>query len=179
MLMHVNAKKMAVSGLLAAFSAVMLVMSSVIETNSLLFICAASFCVGITIREWGVAFGFIFLIASTLINVLAAPNKFYCITFAAMGIYLLLSEYLWERIAARKEMKHRTLTLWIGKYLIFNLIYIPALLFFQDLLFVKKVTGMLLVVFLLAGQIALLIYDKVYVYFQGVIWGKLRVRLLK
>lgn len=172
MRMHVNAKKMAVAGLLAAFSAVMLVMSSVIETNSLFFICAASFCVGITIREWGVSFGFAFLSASTLINVLVAPNKFYCITFAVMGMYLLLSEYLQKRVK-------RTLTLWIGKYLIFNLIYIPALLFFQDLLFVRKVTGITLIVFLLAGQIALVVYDRVYVYFQSVIWGKLRVRLLK
>ncbi len=170
--MHVNAKKMAVAGLLAAFSAVMLVMSSVIETNSLFFICAASFCVGITIREWGVSFGFAFLLASTLINVLVAPNKFYCITFAVMGMYLLLSEYLQKRVK-------RTGTLWIGKYLIFNFIYIPALLFFQDLLFVRKVTGITLIVFLLAGQIALVVYDRVYVYFQSVIWGKLRLRLLK
>lgn len=170
--MHVNAKKMAVAGLLAALSAVMLVLSSVIETNSLLFICVASFCVGIAIREWGVSFGAAFLAASTLINVLVAPNKFYCMTFAAMGIYLLLSEYL------QKKMK-RTLTLWIGKYLIFNLIYIPALLFFQDLLFVRKVTGIVFVAFLLAGQVALVVYDRVYVYFQCVIWGKLRVRLLK
>jgi len=170
--MHVNAKKMAVAGLLAAFSAVMLVMSSVIETNSLFFICAASFCVGITIREWGVSFGFVFLLASTLINVLVAPNKFYCITFAVMGIYLLLSEYLQKRVK-------RTITLWIGKYLIFNFIYIPALLFFQDLLFVRKVTGVTFIVFLLAGQIGLVVYDRVYVYFQSVIWGKLRLRLLK
>lgn len=179
MRMHVNAKKMALAGLLAAVSAVILILSSVIETNSLFFICAASFCVGIAIREWGVRLGLAFLVASTLINILVAPNKFYCITFAAMGIYLFFSEYLWEKIAARETMKHRTLTLWIGKYVVFNLIYIPALLFFQELLFVKKTTGTLLIVFFLVGQIALFIYDKVYLYFQGAIWGKIRMRLLK
>lgn len=177
--MHVSAKKMAVAGLLAAFSAVMLILSSVIETNSLFLIGAASFCVGISIREWGVPFGFAFLIASTLINVLVTPNKFYCITFVAMGMYLLLSEYLWEKIAAKENMNHRTLTLWIGKYVIFNLIYVPVLLFFQELLFVKKVSGMLLIVSFLVGQIVLFVYDKAYGYFQGVIWGKFRVRLLK
>lgn len=177
--MHVNAKKMALAGLLAAISAVLLILSSVIETNSLFLICAASFCVGIAIREWGVCLGFAFLIASTLINVLVAPNKFYCITFTAMGIYLFFSEYLWEKIAAKENMKHRTLTLWIGKYVIFNLIYIPALIFFQELLFVKEVEGTLLIVFFLVGQITLFIYDRVYVYFQGVIWGKIRMRLLK
>lgn len=177
--MHVNAKKMALAGLLVAVSAVLLVLSSVIETNSLFFICAASFGVGIAIREWGVRFGLGFLVASTLINVLVAPNKFYCITFAAMGGYLFLSEYLWEKIAAKENMRYRTLTLWIGKYVVFNLIYIPALLFFPELLFVKRPTGTLLMVFFLVGQIALFVYDKVYVYFQGAIWGRFRMKLLK
>lgn len=176
--MHVNGKKIAIAGLLAAFSAVMLILSSVIETNSLFLIAAASFCVGIAIREWGIRFGVGFLIASTLVNVLVAPNKFYCITFAVMGGYLLFSEYLWNKMATKADMKNRTLALWIGKYVVFNCIYIPALLFFQELLFVKKVTGVLLVVFWLAGQVALLVYDRVYVYFQGVIWGKLRVKIL-
>lgn len=179
MRMHVNAKKIAISGLLAAFSAVMLVLSSVIETNSLFLITAASFCVGIAIREWGIPFGVGFLIASTLVNVIVAPNKFYCLTFAVMGVYLIFSEYLWDKIAAKADMKHRTLALWIGKYAIFNCIYIPALLFFQELLFLKKVTGILLAVFWLVGQIALFVYDRVYIYFQGIIWGKLRIKLMK
>lgn len=177
--MHVSGKKIAISGLLVAFSAVMLVLSSVIETNSLFLIAAASFCVGIAIREWGTRFSMGFLIASTLVNVLVAPNKFYCITFAAMGVYLLLSEYLWKKFAAKTDMKNRVLALWTGKYVIFNCIYIPALLFFQELLFAKKVTGFLLLVFWLVGQIALYVYDRVYLYFQGAIWGKLRTKLMR
>lgn len=177
--MHVSGKKIAISGLLVAFSAVMLILSSVIETNSLFLIAAASFCVGIAIREWGIRFGMGFLIASTLVNVFVAPNKFYCLTFAGMGVYLLFSEYLWNKIAAKADMKNRTRTLWFGKYVIFNCIYVPTLLFFRELFFVKKVQGILLVVFWLIGQIALFVYDRVYIYFQGVIWGKFRMKLMK
>lgn len=179
MLMHVNAKKIAVAGLLAAFSAVMLVLSSMIESSSLFFIAAASFCVGIVIREWGVGLGFGFLIASTFVNVIVSPNKFYCMTYAAMGVYLLLSEFLWEKIAAKECMKNRTLTLWIGKYLIFNVIYVPVLLFFQELIFTKKITGALWIAVFLAGQAALLIYDRAYMYFQGVIWRNLKISIEK
>lgn len=175
--MHVNAKKVALAGLLVAFSAVLVGLSSVLETNSLFFICAASFTVGIAIREWGVLFGFAFMLASTLVNVLVAPNKFHCITFAAMGVYLLFSEWLWKKLAEKEGMKHRILLLWIGKFLVFNLIYIPTLLFFQELLFTKKIVGMLLIVFFVAGQVALFIYDRVYAYFQGAIWGKMRGKL--
>ena len=177
--MHVSGKKIAISGLLVAFSAVMLILSSVIETNSLFLIAAASFCVGIAIREWGIRFGMGFLIASTLVNVFVAPNKFYCLTFAGMGVYLLCSECLWNKIEAKADMKNRTRTLWFGKYVIFNCIYVPTLLFFRELFFVKKVQGILLVVFWLIGQIALFVYDRVYIYFQGVIWGKFRMKLMK
>lgn len=177
--MHVNAKKIAVAGLLAAFSAVMLVLSAVMESSSLFFIAAASFCVGIVIREWGVGFGLGFLIASTMVNLIVSPNKFYCATYVAMGLYLLLSEFLWEKVAAKEAVKNRTLILWIGKYVIFNVIYIPVLLFFQELIFTRKMTGFLWFAVFLAGQAALFIYDRAYVYFQGAIWGKLRARLLE
>ena len=39
--MHVNAKKMAFTGVLAAFAVILLVLSAVIETSSLFLIAAA------------------------------------------------------------------------------------------------------------------------------------------
>ena len=49
--MHVEAKKMATAGLLVAFSVIMMILSSVIESSSLFFIAAASFCIGSVVRE--------------------------------------------------------------------------------------------------------------------------------
>lgn len=177
--MHVNAKKIAAAGLLAAFVVVMMILSSTIETNSLFFIAAASFCVGITIREWGIRFGAGFLIASIILILFLAPNKMYCITFAGMGIYLLLVEWLWERIANSEEMKQRAVKLWIGKYVIFNMIYIPVLCFLPSLIVAKKITGILFIAVWAAGQIALFVYDRAYLYFQASVWGKLRMKLVK
>ena len=114
--MHVNAKKISLAGLLAAFVVIMLLLSSTIETSSLFFIAAASFCVGISIREWGPGFGAAFLAATIALGLMLAPNKLYCITYAGMGMYLVLSEWLWEIIANKKVMKQRNLALWIGKY---------------------------------------------------------------
>lgn len=177
--MHVNAKKIAAAGMLAAFVVVMMILSSTIETNSLFFIAAASFCVGIAIREWGIRFGAGFLIACVILNLFLAPNKMYCITFAGMGIYLLLAEWLWERIANAREMKQRAVKLWIGKYVIFNLIYIPVLWFLPSLIVTKKMTGILFAIVWIVGQFALFVYDRAYLYFQASIWGKLRVKLMK
>ena len=105
--MYVKAKKIALAGLIVAFSAVMVILSSIVETSSLFFIAASSFCVGIAIREWGVNLGVGFLVASSLVNFLVAPNKFYCFTFVAMGTYILAREWLWEKIAAKENTKNR------------------------------------------------------------------------
>ena len=177
--MHVGAKKIAAAGLLVAFSVIMLVLSSVIESSSLFFIAAGSFCVGIAIREWGATFGFGFLVSSTILNLFLAPNKIYCFTFGAMGLYLWLSEMLWEKIAAVEAMSHRTLKLWIGKYVIFNLIYAPILFFAPKLLFTGKMNGLAAIILFLLGQVVFPVYDVAYRYFQGRIWGALRVRLFE
>lgn len=51
--MHVNARKIALSGVLAAFAVVLIVLGSIFETSTLFLLAAAAFCVGIVVREWG------------------------------------------------------------------------------------------------------------------------------
>ncbi len=176
--MHVDTKKIATAGLCVAFSVVMMILSSVIESSSLFFIAAASFCVGIAVREWGLKFGFAFWLASVILNFWLAPNKLYCFTLTGMGCYIWLSEWLWHTLADLKTWKHRTVILWTGKYLVFNLLYIPVLFFAPQVLFTGQMNGLAAVVFLVVGQPALYLYDVAYRYFQSQIWGKLRKRLL-
>ncbi len=174
--MLLNAKKVALSGLLAAFSVVLMILSSVIETSSLFFIAAASFCVGIVIRECGLWWGAGFYVASVLLNFLLAPNKMYCITLAAMSLYLLLTEWLWKKVAENERLEKRNLKLWIGKYVIFNLIYIPIIWLMPNLFLTKEVSQMMILGLWAAGQVAVFVYDYAYRYFQGKIWGKLRTK---
>ena len=176
--MSVGTKKIAISGLLAAFSVAMLVLSSTIETSTLFFLAAASFTVGITIREWGVKFGAAYWVASSLLNLLVAPNKFYCMTFAAMGLYILLSEYIWERIADNGYMAHRMTLLWLGKYLIFNAMYVPVVIFLGEILLPGQLEKLGIAIVLLIGQPALFVYDYAYRYFQSAIWGRIRIKLI-
>ncbi len=177
--MHVKTKHIATAGLLVAFTVIMMILSTVIETNSLFLIAAASFCVGVAIREWGLPLGFCFFVAAVLLNLIVTPNKFHCITFAGMGVYIWLEEWLYRRLADKANCNHRMVWLWLGKYVIFNLMYVPALFGFPKLLFTGKINGLAAVLFLLAGQAALLVYDVAYRYFQGKIWGRLRKYLIK
>lgn len=171
--MHVGAKKIAVLGLLAAFSVLFIVLGAVIETSTLFFICGASFCVGIAIREWGLRYGFSFLVATTLVGLLVAPNKMYCVTFAGMGLYLCLAEILWNKFGNKRTL------LWCGKYIVFNLMYVPTIIFMPQLLIAKEISSTLLMIVWAAGQAGLFIYDKAHDYFQIFIWNKLRKYLLK
>ena len=174
--MLIDAKKVALSGLLVALTVVLMMLSSMLESSSLFFIAAASFCIGIAIRECNLAGGAAVYVASVLLNVIVAPNKMHCMTLAAMGLYLLLSEWLWRKIADAEKMENRNIKLWIGKYIIFNLIYIPIIWFMPNLFLTKEVSSTMRIALWAAGQAALLVYDYAYRYFQGVIWGKLRAR---
>ena len=170
---------MATAGLLVAFSVIMMLLSSIIETSSLFFIAAASFCVGVAVREWGLKLGFAFLCASAILNFLITPSKLYCFTLLGMSFYIWASEWLWNWIANKTVLKHRVMFLWIGKYVVFNLLYIPTLLCAPQLLFTGKINGLFATILFLFGQVALFIYDAAYQYFQSRVWGKIRVRFIQ
>ena len=55
--------------------------------------------VGIVIREFGLRTGAAFYLASVLLGFLTAPNKFYVISFSAMGLYILGTEALYRLMA--------------------------------------------------------------------------------
>ena len=168
--MHVNAKKMAFTGVLAAFAVILLVLSAVIETSSLFLIAAAAFCVGIVLREWGIRAGAAFLTASFPVGL---------ITFLAMGIYLVLSEILWEKVAQSSKIQKKTVAVWIGKYIIFNAMFIPVLLIFPTLILAEEAVEKMFWIVLIGAQAGLFVFDKAYMYFQIFIWGKLRSKVMK
>lgn len=177
--MHVKAKQIAFMGLLAAFSVLLLSLGSIFEASTLFFICGAAFCVGIVIREWGIRYGAAFYVASVLVGLIVAPNKVYCVTYAAMGLYLLLSEMLFRKLATMEQVKQRTMTLWIGRYLIFNVMFVPALAFVPQLFLTKKIEGVLWLVVWAVAQAGLFIFEKAHDYFQLFVWNRFRKYVIK
>lgn len=101
--MHVKARMTAFSGLLLALSVVCMALGSVIETNTLFLLAAASYFVGIIIREFGMKAGVAFYLADILLGFLVTPNKFYVISFAAMGFYILAAEGSWRFLGKSSE----------------------------------------------------------------------------
>ena len=125
--MHVNAKKMAVSGLLMALAVIFIILSGILDFNTLFFLAAAAFFVGIIIREFGLRYGAAYFIGCLVLGVLLAPQKLYCITYAMMGIYVLGIEFLWYYLGKHPQWAKRKLIFQIGKFVIFNMMYLPVL----------------------------------------------------
>lgn len=174
--MYVNAKKMAFLGLLLSFAVILVILSGIIEFNTLFLLIAASFSIGIAIRESGIRLGFGFYIASVLLSLILAPNKIYCLTYSAFGLYLVITEFAWEFIAKAKRIKKRSVILWIIKYATFNLMFIAMLMFVPKLIYPGKIDGKILAMILIGGQVLLFIFDYAYRYFQSEMWGKIRRR---
>ena len=177
--MHVSGRKLAISGLLAALSVVLVTLAAVIETSSLFFIAAASFMIGIVLREWGKYCGLAFYVATVLLCLLVAPAKMYGLTFAGMGAYLVANEFLFEVLAKKERIRYRLLFLWIGKGFIFNVMYIPILLFMPKVIIAKPMNTSLFLLLLFAGQAAFVLYDFAHHYFQTYIWNKWRGNLMR
>lgn len=176
--MHVKAGRIAWLGLLAALTAVFVSLAALIETNTLCFLGLATFCIGIVIREWGWKQGAIFALTSTILCFLVAPNKIYVLTFALMGVYLLLSEGIWEICARWGRLRHRTLWVWVGRTFVFQCMYLTILIGFPELFLGKKTEGVWFLVAVLIGQVALVIYEMAYACFQQQIWGRMRRHFL-
>lgn len=94
-----------------------------------------------------------------------------------MGFYILAAEGSW-RFWVKAVKDAEILDFWVMKYVVFNLMYIPMVLIFQELLFMKELSGGLLLAVLAAGQVGVWIYDRAYEYVQVHIWNKFRGKLL-
>lgn len=144
-----------------------------------------------------------------LLGFLLAPNKFYVLTYAAMGFYILAVEMAWKLLGrgygaadmeqaektqdknqnmcqdkrremipkeARSAAARKRIFLLI-KYLIFNCMYIPTIVGFQNVIFGRKLPTGMFVGVLLIGQAGLYIYDWAYEFVQENVWSKIRGKL--
>lgn len=170
---------MALGGLLLALTVVCMALGSIIESGTLFLLAAASFFVGIIFREFGGKTGAAFYVAGVLLGAVLAPNKFYVVTYAALAAYILAVEIVWELLGSwNADVKKKKKVFLAVKYVVFNVIYLPAVLFFQELLFGKMLPHWMLAAVWLGGQVILFFYDGAYEYVQRELWGKVRGRFL-
>jgi hypothetical protein len=167
--MLLTTKQTAYLGLLVAISVILVSLAGIIETNTLFFLSAASFCAGLAVREGNLKMGVEFSMASILLSFILAPNKIYCVTYSFLIIYLMGTEFMFEYIAKKDAIHKKQQTFWLLKVLYFNCMYVPIVLFFPTLIMsmqTKEHAPLITLLALLFGQVFLVIYDIAYHYFQ-------------
>lgn len=172
--MHINAKKISFLGLLLAICEILLVLSKTLDFSTLFLLAAASFCTGIAVRECGLTLGFAFFAASECLGLLLAPDKLYCITYGMMAFYIWASDAVWHGLYRKNPQKNWTRLFWAIKYLLFNAMYIPAVIFLPRLFYSGIYGAEMIAALVLGGQVILFLFDKAYCYFQDAVWGKYR-----
>lgn len=183
--MHLSTKKLAFSGLLLALTILLTVLSSVFETSTLFLLAAASYLVGINFRESGVRFGIGFYLSAILLSVIIAPNKLYCLTFAAISAYIVIMEVI-RAYLTKKELQKLATTnrdpivqrsnvfFYVIKFIVFNLIYLPFLFFFPGLFYSGDISPILYVLLILGGQVIFVLYDLAYDVFIQKYWKRIK-----
>lgn len=166
--MHVKPKEIAFLGILLALTCILVYLGNVIEPNTLFFLCAASFCLGIAFSECGKRLGIGFFVACTLLTFILIPNKIYCITLAAINLYIVGAECLKERFPK---------AFLLIKFSLFNILYVPALLFMPQLIYKGKAEGVIVLGIWVAGQVAFAIYDYAYRFIVYGFWPEFRKKV--
>lgn len=176
--MHVNTKKLTVSAMLLAMSVLLIYLGNIVESSTLFFLAAAAFCTGIVQREYGVKSGWVFWIASVLLGLLVIPQKLYMLTFSVFSLYILLTEMAWDLLCRKDTGSHRNRNFWLIRLLVFNILYLPLVFGMPGVILgealMHKAGAFLYPALIAGGQLFLVLFDRAYVYFQGVTWERIR-----
>lgn len=174
--MHVKTKKISFLGLLLALSIILQFLGSYIEVSTLSFLVASSLCLGIAIYEVNLTLGSGFLIASIILSFLLMPNKFHCLTYVCLCIYI----YFLEIIRRKTNLQKHFFIIWLVKLVFFNVCFLfPALYFFPDFLFTGEITWhiRLYIGIFVVAQIFLVLFDTIYQRLIPSHWEQLKRRM--
>lgn len=157
---------MAYSGLILAINTIIFLLINIIETNTLALMALASFLPAIILIEFAKKNAFAYTCASIILGFIVLSNKMYFIVYAlSFGIYGLLKSL----IEKNKNIKVQyILKLSYANIVFFVLYYISIKLF-------VKIDFQIW--YLLAFNIAFLLYDLVYTQFITFYLDKIRKRL--
>lgn len=166
--MLLKSKDVAYLGVLLGLNQLFIILSSVIETNTIILMAAAALLVGVVIVEFGGKAGVLFFVASCLLGFVLTFNKVEIITYICFfGLYSIVKYYIEIKI--------------LNKYLSYGL----KIAFFNFSLLLMYIIVRLFISFLLtwwmilAAQVLFIIYDYAFTMFINVYMNSIRPKLKK
>lgn len=152
--MLLKSKDIAYLGVLLGLNQIFIILSSVIETNTIILFAAAALIVGVVIVEFGSKSGMVFYVASCLLGFFLTFNKVEFITYIIFfGLYSIVKHILEVKITD----KH---FLYIAKFIYFNIALLAMYLIVKMFIPLNLAWWMIL-----AAQILFIIYDYAFTIF--------------
>ena len=146
--MLLKSRDLAYLGVLLGLNQLFIILSSIIETNTIILMATAALIVGVVVVEFGGKAGIIFYLASCISGFFITFNKVEIITYIGFfGIYSIIKHYIETKI----NNKYISYALKIGS---FNLSLL--LMYFFVKLFISLPLRWWMI---LGGQILFIIYD--------------------
>lgn len=103
--MLLKSKDLAYLGVLLGLNQVFIVLSSLIETNTLFLFAVAALIVGIVIVEFGAKSSLFFYIASSILGYILTFNKIEIITYILFfGLYSIIKHLLETKVLGKKSL---------------------------------------------------------------------------
>ena len=152
--MLLKSKDVAYLGVLLGLNQLFIILSSVIETNTIILMAAAALLVGVVIVEFGGKAGVLFFVASCLLGFILTFNKVEIITYICFfGLYSIVKYYI-ERKILNKYLSYGL------KIAFFN--FSLLLMYFLVRLFISFLLTWWMI---LAAQVLFIIYDYAFTIF--------------
>jgi len=152
--MLLKSKEMAYLGVLLGLNQLFIILSSIIETNTVILFAGAALIVGIVIVEFGGKSGAVFYLASCMLGFFLTFNKVEIITYIMFfGLYSIVKHFIEIKFSNKK-------TAIASKYIFFNLSL--AVMFFTVRLFISLKFYWWMI---MGAQVLFLVYDYAFTIF--------------
>lgn len=170
--MHIDkTRAMAGVALLSALSLIFLLLGTFtfMSLNTIFFTALAAYFIGYTINKYALFYGGMQLVVCTFLDLFLNPDKFHWVLYVCLGGYIFFSEMIFQKMNRVEDFKKKMRRQLLFNWVLFNIIYIPLIVFFRTLLFADSFPGGIgrdstggILLILAAGQIGWIMYDKAY-----------------
>ncbi len=152
--MLLESKDVAYLGVLLGLNQLFIILSSVIETNTIILMAAAALIVGVVIVEFGGKAGIAFYVASCILGFFLTFNKVEIITYICFfGVYSIIKHYI-ETITLNKYISYGT------KITLFNISLLSMYMIIRIFINITLTWWIIL-----AAQVLFIVYDYAFTIF--------------
>ncbi len=176
--MLLKSRAIAFAGMATALAVIIVTLAGYIDVSTLFLLALSSFMGGIVTRYYGVKYGVGFLMASSMLSFILAPQKMYVLTYTCMVIYVIVAECM-ERRRNDDSVEYNVIVSWIIKALVYNasvavVIVINYYFFGFDMYEGSRLFKLLssnltfgIILLVLCLEFMMVVFDKVYIFFMN------------